>query len=209
MVNLGRKLNPPRSQKRFYLSNCVCEENVLLSTLHLGAGLFLGFRPTTAVCLKLWKSRASFPASPATSPAFATVQGGPNEGRNGWELLGHRPQQAELAQVPELERGGGEGDDEVLFALAQPDHRHSLLLWFATWVVSQVSASTRSKVSRHEFVPDQGGTSDGTVGEGKDGSCRLAARPLYRCYWGRVYCYLPGLFKDVFKLMMDLLHKLS
>ena len=154
MVYLGRKLGllhfPEKNE--FYLSNCVSEENVLLSTLNLGAGLFLCFLPTTSVRLKLLKSRASFPTSPATSPAFAAVQRRPNEGGYGRELLGHRPQQAELSQIPELKGSGSKGDDEVLFALADPDHCHSLFLRFTAWVVSQVPASSGSKVGRHEFV---------------------------------------------------------
>ena len=125
---------------------------MLLSTLNLGAGLFLCFLPTTSVCLKLLKSRASFPTSPTTSPAFAAVQRRPNEGGYGRELLGHRPQQAELSQIPELKGSGSKGDDEVLFALADPDHCHSLFLRFTAWVVSQVPASSGSKVGRHEFV---------------------------------------------------------
>ena len=154
MVYLGRKLGllhfPEKNE--FYLSNCVCEENVLLSTLNLGAGLFLCFLPTTSVRLKLLKSRASFPTSPASSPAFTAVQRRPNEGGYGRELLGHRPQQAELSQIPELKGSGSKGDDEVLFALADPDHCHSLFLGFTAWVVSQMPASSGSKVGRHEFV---------------------------------------------------------
>ena len=176
---------------------------MLLSTLNLGAGLFLCFLPTTSVRLKLLKSRASFPTSPATSPAFAAVQRRPNEGRYGRELLRHRPQQAELSQIPELKGSGSKGNDEVLFALADPDHCHSLFLRFTAWVVSQMPASSGSKVGRHQFVSHlnqqsqnllpkvlahQGGTGDGTMGKGKNGSCRLTARPLYRCYWGCVYC---------------------
>ena len=125
---------------------------MLLSTLDLGAGLLLWFLPTTCVRLLLWKSRASFPTSPTTSPAFAAMQGRPNKGRYRWKLLGHCPQQAELTQVPELERGGSEGNDEVLLALAHSDHCYSLLFWFSAWVVSQVSASTCSKVGRHKFI---------------------------------------------------------
>ena len=165
---------------------------MLLSTLDLGAGLLLCLLPTTGVCLKLLKSRASFPAPPATLPAFATVQRRPNQGRYGRKLFGHRPEQAELAQVPKLKGGGSEGDDEVLFALTDPDHGHSLLLRFSAWIVSQMPTSTSSKVGRHQFVSHEGGSSDGTMGEGEDGCGGLTARPLYRCHWGGVYCKLPG-----------------
>ena len=66
--------------------------------------------------------------------------------------LRHRPQEAQLAQVPQLEGGSGEGDDEVLLALADPDHGDPLLLGLAACLVPQVASSSGSEIGRHQFI---------------------------------------------------------
>ena len=107
---------------------------------------------TTLLVRLLLQSGTSLPAPSTSSPALAAVQGGPDQGGDGRELLRHRPQEAQLAQVPQLEGGSGEGDDEVLLALADPDHGDPLLLGLAACFVPQVASSSGSEIGCHQFI---------------------------------------------------------
>lgn len=52
----------------------------------------------------------------------------PDESRDEGKLFRHGPEEAELLQVPQLERSSGEGEDEVLLGVGDPEHRDLGLL---------------------------------------------------------------------------------